>query len=97
MREPAPIEGAGVSNESTTGTALNAVAIAATAGLGGTAALPPRTAASNSATADDTDASDSATTWSSSSPLSARTVTREPAAVLTVMLIGASVLGIYSP
>jgi hypothetical protein len=71
--------------------ALNAAAIAAVAGAGGTAALAPRTAASNSAVADASDASDSATVWSSSSALAARTVTSEPAADLTVILIGASV------
>jgi hypothetical protein len=62
----------------------------ATVGLGGTAALVPRTAASSSATADDSDAIDSATVWSSSSALVARSVTNEPAADFTVILIGAS-------
>jgi hypothetical protein len=62
----------------------------ATVGLGGTAALVPRTAASSSITADDSDATVSATVWSSSSALSARTVTKEPAGDLTVILIGAS-------
>jgi hypothetical protein len=71
--------------------ALNAVAIVAAAGLGGTAALLPRTAASNSVVADVNEASVSATTWSNSSALDARIVTSEPDADLTVMLIGASV------
>ena len=62
----------------------------ATVGLGGTAALVPRTAASSSTTADDSYATVSATVWSSSSALVARNVTNEPAADLTVMLIGAS-------
>jgi len=78
----------------TTSVAPNDVAIAATCGLGGTAALVGLTAASISLTADASDAKDMATTWSSSSPLLARTVTREPATVLTVILIGASVLDI---
>jgi hypothetical protein len=71
--------------------ALNAAATVAVAGCGGTAALLPRTAASNSAVADANEASDSATDWSNSSALDARMVTSEPAADLTVMLIGASV------
>jgi hypothetical protein len=54
-------------------------------------------AASNSCVADVRDASDSATFWSSSSAVSARNVTREPATDLTVILIGDSVLAIYSP
>jgi len=65
-----------------------------TIGDGGTAVLTgavPRTAASSSAVADASDASVSATVWSSSSALDARTVTSEPAADLTVILIGASV------
>jgi septal ring-binding cell division protein DamX len=65
-----------------------------TTGLDGTAVLTgaaPRMAASSSAVADASDASVSATLWSSSSADSARKVTREPAADLTVILIGASV------
>ena len=71
--------------------APNCVASTACAGLSGTAVLVPRTAASSSAVADASDASVSATVWSSSSALDARTVTSEPAADLTVILIGASV------
>jgi hypothetical protein len=65
-----------------------------TTGDGGTAALTgaaPRIAASSSVVADARDASDNATLWSSSSAVSARKVIREPAADLTVILIGASV------
>jgi hypothetical protein len=75
----------------------NAAAIAAACGCGGTAALAPRIAASSSVVADVNDASDSATTWSSSSDVLARSVTNEPAADLTVMLIGASLWVIHSP
>jgi hypothetical protein len=71
--------------------APNCVASDAIAGLGGTAALLPRTAASSSVVADASDASVSATVWSSSSAFDARTVISEPAGDLTVMLIGASV------
>jgi hypothetical protein len=64
------------------------------AGAGGTAALTgaaPRIADSSSVVADASDASVIATVWSSSSALDARNVMSEPAADLTVMLIGASV------
>jgi hypothetical protein len=74
--------------------APNCVASVAIVGLGGTAVLTctaPRTAASNSTVADASDATVSATVWSSSSALDARTVMSEPAGDLTVMLIGASV------
>ena len=74
--------------------APSCVANIPTTGLGGTAALTgatPRTAASSSAVADASDASVSATVWSSSSALDARTVMSEPAGDLTVILIGASV------
>jgi len=86
-----PAPGAGENGDESITVALNAAATVDVAGCGGTAALLPRTAASNSVVADANDATDSATTWSNSSALDARTVTSEPAADLTVMLIGASV------
>ena len=88
VRVPEPGTADGV--ESIT-VALNAAATDAVAGCGGTAALLPRTAASSSAVADASDASVIATVWSNSSALDARTVISEPAADLTVILIGASV------
>jgi hypothetical protein len=62
------------------------------AGAGGTAAFAtaPRIADSSSVVADASDASVIATVWSSSSALDARSVMSEPAADLTVILIGAS-------
>ena len=56
-----------------------------------------RMAASSSCVAAAREAIDNATRWSSSSAVSARNVTREPATDLTVILIGDSVLAIYSP
>jgi hypothetical protein len=50
----------------------------------------PRIACSSSVVADVMAANPVATTWSSSSPLLARTVTKLPDAVLIVILIGAS-------
>ena len=62
-------------------------------GGGGGFGVPPRTAVSSSCAADAIACTDNATMLSSSSPLSARTVTKLPAAVFTVILMGASVLG----
>ena len=70
---------------------LSAAAICAgaiTVGAGAVALM----ADSSSVTADLIASNAVATNWSSSSPCSARTVTSEPAVVLTVILIGASVL-----
>jgi hypothetical protein len=76
--------------------APSCVANAAIAGLGGTAALLPRTAVSTSLTA--------STIWKTldvsavnSSGVSARRVICVPPAVFRLMLIGASVLLIRSP
>jgi hypothetical protein len=96
LRAPAPgdTNAGGPAGVSLITVAPSVLASMPTTGDGGTAVLTgvaPRMAASSSCVADARDASDSATLWSSSSAVSARNVIREPAADLTVMLIGASV------